>query len=86
MKTPKRVTPKELVSSNAWLTHAAHAGHGKKTKSGMGGECIVTLTGWTHPLHTNTKRKCVSILCVAEHSITNFNGDGVSTHQLKNVM
>ncbi len=32
----------------------------------MGGESIVTLTGWTHPLHTNTKRKCVSILCIAE--------------------
>ena len=32
----------------------------------MGGERIVTLTGWTHRLHTNTKRKCVSILCVAE--------------------
>ena len=49
----------------------------------MGEERIVTLTGWTHRLHTNTKRKCVSILCVAEHSITNFNGDGVNTHPLK---
>jgi hypothetical protein len=32
------------------------------------------------------KRKCVNILCIAEHSITNFNGDGVSTHKLKNVV
>ena len=52
-----------FIADNASLTHA---GHGKKQKSGMGGECIVTLTGWTHQLHTNTKRKCVSILCVAD--------------------
>ena len=38
----------------------------RKQKSGMGGERIVTLTGWTHRLHTNTKRKYVSILCVAD--------------------
>ena len=36
----------------------------------MGGKCIVTLTGWTHRLHTNTKRKCVSILCIPETSLT----------------
>ena len=52
----------------------------------MGGKCIVTLTGWTHPLHTNTKRKCVSILCIAEQSVTNFIGMGVNTHILKNVV
>jgi hypothetical protein len=27
-------------------------------------------------VRTNTKRKCVSILCIAEQSVTNFNGDG----------
>ena len=27
-------------------------------------------------MHTKTKRKCVSILCIAEQSVTNFNGDG----------
>ncbi len=40
----------------------------RKQKSGMGGECIVTLTGWTHILHTNTKRKCVSILASLTHA------------------
>ena len=63
---PLSKTHKKRV--RAYLTHA---GHGKKTKSGMGGECIVTLTGWTHPLHTNTKRKCVSILCIPETSLSN---------------
>ena len=69
-----------FIADNASLTHA---GHGKKQKSGMGGECIVTLTGWTHRLHTNTKRKCVSILCVAEIGIENITlgegGTGVLT-------
>ena len=27
-------------------------------------------------MHTNTKRKCVSILRLTEQSVTNFNGDG----------
>ncbi len=36
-----------------------------KQKSGMGGGRIVTLTGWTHRLHTNT-RKCVSVIHIAE--------------------
>ena len=58
----------------------------RKQKSGMGGERIVTLTGWTHRLHTKTKRKCVSILHVTEHSITKINGDGVNTYILKNVV
>ncbi len=55
-----------------------------KQKSGMGGGRIVTLTGWTHRLHTNT-RKCVSVIHIAEQPVTNFNGDGVNTHILKNV-
>ena len=56
----------------------------RKQKSGRGGKRIVTLTGWTHRLHTNTNRKCVSILCIAEHSITNFNGgEGEHSHTEK---
>ena len=55
----------QFLARVALLTHAWN---GKKTKEWDGRERIVTLTGWTHPLHTNTKRKCVSILCVAEIS------------------
>ena len=36
--------------------------YSKGTKQWIGGKRIITLTGWTHPLHTNAKRKCVSIL------------------------
>ncbi len=36
--------------------------YSKGTKQWIGGKRITTLTGWTHPLHTNAKRKCVSIL------------------------
>jgi hypothetical protein len=32
----------------------------RKQKSGIGGKRIITLTGWTHHLHTNAKRKWVS--------------------------
>ncbi len=53
----------KCVSNTALLTHAGHA---KKTKEWDGRERIVTLTGWTHRLHKNTKRKCVSILCVPD--------------------
>ncbi len=38
----------------------------KEIKNVGGGARIVTLTGWTHRLHTNTKRKCVSILHIPE--------------------
>ena len=53
----------------------------RKHKSGMGGGCIVTLTGWTHPLHTNTKRKCVSILCIPEASLMRHAGQGKKTKE-----
>jgi membrane-associated PAP2 superfamily phosphatase len=36
--------------------------YSKGTKQWIGGKRIITLTGWTHLLHTNAKRKCVSIL------------------------
>ena len=42
--------------------------YSKGTKQWIGGKRIITLTGWTHLLHTNAKRKCVSILAsIAEH-------------------
>ena len=46
----------------------------------MGGKCIVTLTGWTHLLHTKTKRKCVSIICIPEASLTHA-GHGKKTKE-----
>ena len=44
----------------------AEAREEKKTVGGRGGRVIFTLTGRTYTLHTNTKRKCFSILRIPE--------------------
>jgi hypothetical protein len=55
-------------SVNVWNTVEAYLTHDKRTNSVREGvrARIFTLTGWTHILHTNTKRKRVSILCMTE--------------------
>ncbi len=56
VKTPKIVTPKELVSSNAWLTHA---GHGKKTKEWDGREAYSYTDGMDSPAaHQHKEKMC----------------------------
>jgi hypothetical protein len=79
IQTRKVVSLMSQKGKRGWRT----LGTERKQKSGRGGGCIVTLTGWTHHLHTNTKRKCVSILCIPEASLThagqcatNCNGNG----------
>ena len=44
----------------------AEAREENKTVGGRGESAIFTLTGRTYSLHTNTKRKCVSILRILE--------------------
>ncbi len=59
------MTPKELVSSNASLTHAWN---GKKTKEWDGRGAHSYTDGKDSPPAPKTKRKCVSILCVPDVS------------------
>ena len=68
-----------------------HAGHGKKTKEWDGREAHSYTDGMDSPA-AQTQRENVLVsfallkASVAEQSITNFNGDGVSTHPLKDVV
>ena len=70
------MTPKELVSSNASLTHT---GHGKKTKEWDGRGAHSYTDGMdSPPAQTQRENVLVSFACLrhAGQCITNFNGDG----------